>query len=320
MSWFGAEIDGPLVLTRAVHFAASALVAGTLTFRSLVAEPAPGLSIDGYSSVQSRLMTLMWAALAVAVVTGLAWLALATMSMAGLALGETLRSGAILSVIYETQFGQVSEIRAALVVVLAICLWLNRFVLSRWLALAAGLALVATIAWTGHAGATLGDLGYLHLAADVLHLCAASAWTGGLLGLAILFAVGRHVASSEWQTLQLDCIRRFSLLGIVSVAMLMGSGAVNAWILVGSVDALLATDYGQLLLLKLGAFALMVGFAVINRFVLTPQLVVGAKPGAAAAALPALRRNTWIEIALALAIFVIVAALGTMHPAIHLMQ
>ena len=40
MSWFGAEIDGPMVVTRTVHFAASATMAGALIFRGLVAGPA----------------------------------------------------------------------------------------------------------------------------------------------------------------------------------------------------------------------------------------------------------------------------------------
>ena len=320
MSWFGAELDGPLVLTRAIHFAATALLAGGLTFRSVVAEPALRRSAGGYAIAQSRMLQLIWAALVVTVVTGFVWLTLETMSMASLAWGEAVRSGAILTVLNKTQFGLVCEIRAALAVLLAACLLLNRLVLARWLALAAGLALVAAIAWTGHAGSTLGELGDLHLAADVVHLCAASAWMGGLAGLAILFAVGRRRPALEWGPPQLDAIGRFSILGIITVAALIISGLVNAWILVGSFYALVVTDYGQLLLLKLAAFAIMVGFAASNRFWLTPRLALAAKPEAEPSALSALRRNTFIEIALGFATFVIVGALGTMHPAIHFMQ
>ena len=143
---------------------------------------------------------------------------------------------------------------------------------ARWLALLAALALVAAIAWTGHAGSTLGELGNLHLAADVLHLCAASAWIGGLVGLAILFEVGRRRPALEWKPLQLEAISRFSILGMISVAALIVSGLVNAWILVGSFRALVVTDYGRLLLLKIAAFAIMVAFAAVNRLWLTPRL------------------------------------------------
>ena len=113
---------------------------------------------------------------------------------------------------------------------------------------------------------------------------------------------------------------RFSILGMVSVAVLIVSGAVNTWILVGSVHALLVTDYGRLLLLKIAAFVVMIGFAAVNRLSLTPRLADGAKSGGEPGALAALKRNTRIEIALGLAIFAIVGVLGTLHPAIHLVE
>jgi copper resistance protein D len=242
------------------------------------------------------------------------------MKLAGITLDAAMRSGAMLIVVDETQFGQVAEIRGGLAVLLAACLALDRFAFAQWAGLAASLALVAAIAWTGHAGATLGALGNLHLAADSLHLLAASAWIGGLAGLCVLFAAGRRRPAYEWGPLQLNAVRRFSVLGMVNVAVLIVSGAVNSWILVGSVHALFATDYGRLLLLKIAAFVVMVGFAAINRFVLTPQLAAGAKDGVEIDALAALKRNTAIELALGLAIFAIVAVLGTQHPAIHLMN
>ncbi|MET4116288.1 putative copper resistance protein D [Bradyrhizobium sp. JR4.1] len=320
MSWFGSEIDGPLALTRAIHFAASAGIAGILMFRGFVAEPALRPSPEGYSVVRLRLAGLAWIALALTTATGLIWLVLQTMSIADLGWGDAVTSGAIWTVVNETQFGLVAEVRAALAVLLAACLLLDQMVLSRWLVLLAASALVAAIAWTGHAGSTLGELGNLHLAADVLHLCAASAWIGGLAGLAILFEVGRHRPALEWRPLELDAISRFSILGMISVAALIVSGLLNTWILVGSIRASLVTDYGRLLLLKIAAFAIMVAFAAVNRFWLTPRLVVTPKEATDSSARSALRRNTLIEIALGLAIFAMVGVLGMLHPAIHLVQ
>jgi len=320
VSSFAAEINGPLVLTRAIHFASSATVAGILTFRYLVAQPALRPSAEGYAGVQARLVKLAWAALAVVVATGIVWLTLQTMAFAGIGFGEAMRSGALLIVVDETQFGLVSEIRGGLAIVLATCLAVDRFAFAQWVGLAAGLALVAAIAWTGHAGATLGALGDLHLAADGLHLLAAAAWIGGLAGLGVVFTIGRHRPPYEWAPLQLDAVRRFSTLGMVSVAILVISGAVNSWILVGSVHGLLVTDYGRLLLIKIAVFVVMVGFAAVNRFWLAPHLAADAKSGAEPGALAALKRNTLMEIALGLAIFAIVGGLGTLHPAIHLIE
>lgn len=320
MSVLAAQIDGPLVLTRAIHFAASAATAGVLTFRGLVAEPALRPLPEESAIVRLRLTKLAWAGLAVCTVSGLVWLALETMSIADLGWGAMLKSDAIWLVLSETQFGFVTEIRAALLVLLAACLLLDRFALPCWLALVAAVGVVDALAWTGHAGSTLGQLGYLHLAADVLHLLAASVWVGGLIGLSVLFAVGRTHAAFGWGRVQFDSIRRFSVLGIVSVAVLIGSGIVNSWILVGSFRALLVTDYGQVLLLKIAAFAIMVGLATVNRLWLTPRLAPAAKDGTARRALSALTRNTLIELALALAIFAIVGVLGTLHPAVYLVH
>jgi len=48
-----------------------------------------------------------------------------------------------------------------------------------------GAAAVAALAWAGHAGATQGGQGEIHVVADALHLLAASAWLGALVPLAL---------------------------------------------------------------------------------------------------------------------------------------
>jgi putative copper resistance protein D len=317
MSWFGAEIDGPMVVTRTIHFAASATTAGALMFRGLIAEPALRAAPPADPLVHKQILALAWIGLATAVVSGLVWVLLLTMSLSDEGLGEAVMSGALRDVVNLTQFGLVSEIRLALAIVLAICLAFERSALWRLLALVAAVSLIASIAWTGHAGSTPYTLGYLHLASDALHLTAASAWIGGLVPLAFLLgAIRRHLG---WTSLELDAIRRFSTLGIASVATLILSGFVNAWILVGSFRGLVVTGYGQLLILKLAAFAVMLAFAAFNRFVLTPRLALSSDQ-AGQDTLRALSRNTRIEIVLGLSIFAIVGVLGTLHPAAHLVQ
>ena len=317
MSWFGAEIDGPMVVTRTIHFAATATTAGALMFRGLVAEPALRAAPPAGPLVHKQIRALAWIGLATAVVSGLTWVLLLTMSLSDEGLGEAVMSGALRDVLNLTQFGLVSQIRLALAIALAICLAFERSALWRWLGLAAAVFLVASIAWTGHAASTPFTLGYLHLASDALHLTAASAWIGGLVPLALLLGAIR--CHPGWTSLELDAIQRFSTLGIASVATLILSGFVNAWILVGSFRGLVVTGYGQLLMLKLAAFAVMLAFAAFNRFVLTPRLALSSDQ-ARQDALRALSRNTWIEIVLGLSIFAIVGVLGTLHPAAHLVQ
>ncbi len=105
-------------------------------------------------------------------------------------------------------------------------------------------------------------------------------------------------------------VRRFSGLGIVAVATLLASGIVNSFNLMSAPRDLIATDYGRLVLLKIGLFAAMVGIAAVNRFALTPQL-------GAATAVRALARNSLAEVGLGLFVFLFVGALGTMEPPVH---
>jgi len=103
------------------------------------------------------------------------------------------------------------------------------------------------------------------------------------------------------------------------------------------VPALIGTDYGRLLLAKVALFLAMVGVAAINRLWLTPRLALtvtsprceaallheqaaNEAPAAARTALRALARNSVMEAMLGLAILVIVGALGTTPPGLHVLQ
>jgi copper resistance protein D len=319
MNWLGGAIDGPLVVTRTIHFAATAISAGALIFRAAVAEPALRSTPQATTAVRSQIRLTALIGLAIAVASGWVWFQLQVAAISGLPFGESMTSDVLSTLLNETQFGLVLKGRLVLAIILAICLAYDRSALAGWLALRSALGFIAAIAWTGHAGSTLGELGNLHLAADALHLIAAAAWIGGLVPLALLLAPGRRNQGFAWASLARDGAQRFSTLGMVSVGTLLATGIVNAWILVGSIHALIVTGYGQLLLLKLVFFAIMLGFAATNRFWLTPQLAFSSENQPQLEALRQLTRNSVIEIALGLTIFAIVGVLGTLHPAIHLM-
>ena len=319
MDWLGAAIDGPLVTIRALHFAATAMTAGALIFRAAVAEPALLSSPVATTVVRSQILLTAWIGLAVAAASGVVWFELQSVSMSGLPFGEAMTSDVLSTVLNETQFGLVSKVRFVVAVILAACLAYERFAQARWLALGSALGFIAAIAWTGHAGSTLGAMGNLHLTADVLHLVAAAAWIGGLVPLTLLLAASQRHRAFAWASLARNGALRFSTLGIVSVATLLVTGIVNAWILVGSIHALTVTGYGQLLMLKLGVFAIMLAFAAINRLWLTQRLAVSTENEPQPEALRQLTRNSVIEVGLGLTIFAIVGVLGTLHPAIHLM-
>lgn len=316
MDWFGAGADAPVILIRAVHFAATAVVAGSLTFRAAVAGTVLLSGEAGAESLRRQTLRVTWIGLAISAASGMIWLLLQAASMSGLPFAEAMTPAVLSTVLNETQFGLVFEVRLALAVVLAGCLAYDPLARSRWLGLAAAIGLVSAIVWTGHAGSDSGASTMVHLTADLLHLVAAAAWLGGLVSLVLLLDTlrGKDHAS---MALAAAATKRFSTLGFASVGTLLLTGTVNAWFLVGSLNALMVTEYGRLLTLKIGLFAVMVAFAAINRLWLTPRLQSSAGSPERLYSLGQLARNSKIEIVFGLAIYGIVGVLGTLHPAIH---
>jgi putative copper resistance protein D len=317
MDWFGAGGNAPLIVVRAVHFAATAVTTGSLIFGATIAKAALRPTDPVAALLRKQTLVVAGIGLAIGTLSGVIWFLLQAAAMSGLPLGEVGEPGVLSTVLIQTQFGQVAGIRLALAIILAACLVRDRLPFASGLALAAAFGLTAAIAWTGHAGSTPGEMGNLHLVADALHLLAASAWMGGLVLLVLLLVTALRNGTVEWARQAHAAVRRFSVLGIISVATLLGTGMFNAWILVGSFQALVATEYGRLLMLKIVAFALMLAFAAVNRLWLTPRLALSSANEPSLDGIRQLTRNSIIEIALGLTIFAIVGMLGTLHPAIH---
>jgi uncharacterized membrane protein len=181
---------------------------------------------------------------------------------------------------------------------------------TRWLQVTIAAAFLALPALVGHAGATPGLQGHLHLASDMLHLLAAGAWLGGLPAFAFLLWRARRSTGRGRDAFVVRVVDRFSRLGVFSVGILLASGLVNSWNLLNGPRDLIALDYGRLVALKITLFGAMVAIAAVNKFYLTPHL---PKP----AALRALQRNSLAEICLGLCVLTFVALLGTLPPAAH---
>jgi putative copper resistance protein D len=184
-------------------------------------------------------------------------------------------------------------------------------VAAGWSAVVVAGALLASLAWVGHAVAAPRDERALRLAADSVHLLAAGGWVGALPGLAMLFAASLTAGVSSI-AFAARAARRFSCLGMVAVFVLLVSGTVNTWFLAGDVTEWAATPYGRLLLAKLTLFVAMVALAGANRARLTPRVAAGD-----ASALRALVRNATLEAAAGLAVVAIVGVMGVTVPPAH---
>ena len=231
--------------------------------------------------------------------------------MSGLPLASALDRATLGAVLTQTLFGRVWLVRFALAVALGAVLLLARrgAALEAAGALLAG-ALLASLAWAGHAAAEQGSDRIVHLSADAVHLLAAGAWLGALLPLARVLAGARRApATLDFAT---SATRRFSAMGAASVGALVLTGTASAWYTVGSVPGLFGTGYGRLLLAKLALFAAMVALAAANRLRWTPRLRAGDE-----SAPRRLERNAIAETALGLAVLCVVGALGVTVPARH---
>jgi copper transport protein len=119
---------------------------------------------------------------------------------------------------------------------------------------AAGLA----ASWAMAEHASVGLQAGIAMPVDVVHLLAVATWLGGLT--ALLVALYRSDAPIES-----GAVRRFSQVAFGSVVALVATGVYQSWRQLGSWSAFTGTRYGQLLLVKIGLVALLVGIAFISR-------------------------------------------------------
>ena len=310
-----------MVIVRAVHVGATVLTAGAFAFRLFVLPRAHDVGSQVHSALDGWLVRTAGWCLSILLATWLLWLALTAASMSGETLSQSLSVDLLHTVLARTTFGHVWLLRFALAILLALHLLRVRRKKAAASALGPSGAftsalLLASLAWAGHAVGTGMPLRPVHLAADALHLLGAGLWLGALVPLFFMFDGARRQSGDAWLPFAAMATRSFSTLGVIAMATLLASGAINAWFLAGSVDALVSTDYGRLVLTKLGLFLAIILIAAFNRFRLTPRLQQedGAVRGAA---LASLWRNAMLEIVLGVAALGVAALLGTTPPSSH---
>ncbi|XCX49968.1 copper resistance protein CopC [Streptomyces phytohabitans] len=148
--------------------------------------------------------------------------------------------------------------------------------------LALGGAVVATglaATWAMAEHASTGIQTSLAMPADVVHLLAVAAWLGGLAALLAALHGGAPVTA--------DAVRRFSRVAFGSVVALVATGVYQSWRQVGTWSALVDTWYGQLLLVKVGLVAVLLGLGWFSRrwtarLATAPDAGTGTNAGAGA--------------------------------------
>ncbi|MGH8022936.1 MAG: CopD family protein, partial [Limisphaerales bacterium] len=256
-----------LAVTRFAHISACLLLFGLVFFDRFLAPAAAAPKVRAYWQLCDSV--IRWILLPVILISGIGWFALTAKMMSGQPLDTS-----VLKVVWgQTEFGHLWKIR--------ILFWGAALVLSffqrpkaesrefaAWvMALAAG-CMAASLAWTGHGR----EISRWHLAADVLHLLGAGIWPMGLLPLLLLLRKARRIAGPEdWPALA-ALVNRFSTISLAVVSLMIITGTVNAWFLVGSFSNLVSKPYGHWLLAKLGLFCAALAVAAVNWLRLRPCL------------------------------------------------
>ncbi len=312
-------MPAPLAAAAAIRWislAALALVIGGLVL-DVVILPATAPALV---PARRRLRAWTGGAVVVLLAASAGELVVRARTMSGGSLGVAI--AAVPLVLGRTHFGLVWTARLAALVGLLI-LSFGRLRTLR-LALACGIALTTTL--TGHA-ADRGDF-TLSALVDWGHVLAASAWVGGLLGLALVALVERP----DWPAAPFAAVvRRFSTLAGLCLAVVVASGVYNAWWQLGAPSQLWTTFYGRVLAVKLLAVLALVGLGAANRYALLPRLdrdgrlrpgvlrsAVARFPGPdvdPASVAPRLTTNVAREAALAIVVLACTAVLGESMPA-----
>jgi copper transport protein len=225
-----------------------------------------GTAADGVRRRLLRALSVFGFALAIVALFGIVFQGAAA---GGLSLGEAFSVDVFTSVI-ETRFGRLSLIRAGIAVaiaVLALLVLRNGTRLRGAVAVVAillGFGLVLTPGLSGHASVA----GPVALIADAAHVQAAAMWVGGLLFVVAALLLSRE---DRWP-LAAASVPRFSVLAVGSVVVLIVAGTVQGYLQVRAWRGLWDTEYGVLLLIKVGLVLPLLAFGAYNNRYAVPRL------------------------------------------------
>lgn len=286
------------ILLRALHFAAVMLLAGSAFYTVLLAP-------RRYRPVLAqRLHGLMLGCVWLALLSALLMLAAQLVLMSGD--WRNLTESEIWLAVLSTRFGAVWQWETGIAgITLLASLLRNERRQQAWLV--GALLQLGCMALTGHAAMHEGMQGMLQQASHALHLTAAAFWAGGLLPLLILMGEARQIDRRS------DAIRammRFSRYGHLAVALALFSGIINTLLIVGWPCQWHDTLYSELLVVKVVLVGMMIGIALINRYLLVPRFRLAGK-----GAQQHFIRMTQLELLLACVVVGLVSVFATLSPA-----
>lgn len=171
----------------------------------------------------------------------------------------------------------------------------------------AALALLATVAVTGHA--STGSGAWLAVSATMLHMAAMAVWLGGLV---LLWFVVLPALRDGSRALAEARLRHWSMVAYTCVVCLVVTGEYQAARQISPVQALWTTSYGVTLLIKSGLVIVMLAVAgLAHRLAISPA----AREVTPVDVVRAVRRSARIEAVVGAAVLAVTAVLVSEAPA-----
>jgi copper transport protein len=318
-----------LGLTRFLAFAAHGFVFGLVPVILLVLRPSlatlPAEWVTVRARLASRMEELMQAAVTIAVLATCMALLLQTLLVAE-ASGQS-RADAFGSVV-GSNFGRWHLLRLPLLLGLVVLLarrvrtWSlsgtfegegspGRGFWAAWGAMAA--ALVATISLAGHSAA--GERVPVSLPNDLVHVAAGAIWFTGIVVLSVVLPYAcRGRSDGERLRLVAPAVVRFSTVALVSITVIGVTGTINSLLRVGRLQDFIDTRYGNVLVMKIAIFLLILAVGGLNHFVIRHRLETAIGKRRASSSRALFRRTIVTELLLAVAVLGITGVLTSMAP------
>ena len=303
------------------------LVFDLVVSRPVLLRPRVGPQVHAVGvALASRSFKLIWLATAVFLAASTAQLLLQAAIIHDAALPEAL-GGPVWSILLETEWGGVWRWRAGLALIFVLVLTApliiarvqgsgqgasgsdNRLELaSRLLAIGLGGGILWTLSLTGHGAATTG-IRSAALLSDYLHLLAAAVWVGALFHFCLGIPLAlRSLSTRERRDCFSSMVPRFSVVAVLSVAVLVVTGFFNSWAQV-TVAPALGTPYGFALLAKVVLVVALLLFGALNLFWVRPAIRASGER------VVWLKRFVNVEVVLAVLVLGAVAVLTSLEPA-----
>ena len=319
-----APVEQPLLQSPFAPFLRWLILIGALTmvgglaFDMIVSRPALSgrdasvTAQEAANGLSSRSLRLVWAGLALFLVSSIGQLLLLTTITQEVTVWAAF-VGPIADMVSGTEWGRMWLWRVAAGVGFGVALWALRYATPLWqpavklLVLGLGCAGLWTISLVSHGAATI-EIRNLALVADFLHLVASAFWVGAVFHFALGMGLLRSLPDADRRECLADLVPRFSIVAAMSVAVIVVTGVFSGFAQVTVTEAL-GTPYGITLIAKVALVLPLLFLGGLNLIWVRPRLRTNANAGVW------LRRFLLGEAALGVLILAAVGLLTTLEPA-----